>query len=54
MAKKKTHGGTRKNAGRKKADYETETISFRVRSEFVAPIKKLVKDYVSERLKGDA
>lgn len=54
MAKKKTHGGARKNAGRKKADYETKTIAFRVRAEFVEPIKKLVKDYVSERLKGDA
>ena len=47
-------GGKRKGAGRKKALYETKTISFRVRVEFVEPIKKLVKDYVSERLKGDA
>jgi hypothetical protein len=38
----------------KKADYETKTIAFRVRVEFVEPIKKMVKDYVSERLKGDA
>ena len=55
MAKKKeTRGGKRSFSGRKKADYETKTISFRVRVEFVEPIKKMVKDYVSERLKGDA
>jgi hypothetical protein len=55
MKKKKTNrGGVRDGAGRKKADYETKTISFRVRLEFVEPIKKMVKDYVSERLKGDA
>jgi hypothetical protein len=51
---KEKRGGKRENSGRKKADYETKTISFRVRSEFVEPIKKIVKDYVSERLKGDA
>ena len=34
--------------------YETKTIAFRVRVEFVEPIKKMVKDYVSERLQGDA
>jgi hypothetical protein len=55
MKKKKTNrGGVRVGSGRKKADYETKTIAFRVRVEFVEPIKKLVKDYVSERLKGDA
>jgi len=47
-------GGKRVGAGRKKADYETKTISFRVRVEFVEPIKKIVKDYVLERLQGDA
>jgi len=47
-------GGKRKGAGRKKANYQTKTIAFRVRVEFVEPIKKMVKDYVSERLKGDA
>lgn len=47
-------GGKRKGSGRKKADYETKTISFRVRVEFVEPIKKIVKDYVLERLQGDA
>lgn len=52
--KKETRGGKRPLAGRKKADYETKTIAFRVRVEFVEPIKKMVKDYVSERLKGDA
>ena len=54
VIKKNTKGGKRTNSGRKKADYETKTIAFRVRVEFVEPIKKMVKDYVSERLKGDA
>ena len=51
--KKETRGGKRPLSGRKKADYETKTIAFRVRIEFVEPIKKMVKDYVSERFKGD-
>mgnify|MGYP003515645485 FL=1 len=54
LEKKSTKGGKRIGSGRKKADYETKTIAFRVRVEFVEPIKKMVKDYVSERLKGDA
>ena len=52
--KKETRGGKRPLSGRKKAEYETKTIAFRVRVEFVEPIKKMVKDYVSERLQGDA
>ena len=52
--KKETRGGKRPFSGRKKAPYETKTIAFRVRVEFVEPIKKMVKDYVSERLQGDA
>ena len=51
---KSNKGGKRTNSGRKKADYETKTIAFRVRVEFAEPIKKMVRDYVSERLKGDA
>lgn len=47
-------GGKRPFSGRKKSDYKTKTIAFRVRVEFVEPIKKMVKDYVLERLKGDA
>jgi len=47
--KKETRGGKRPFSGRKKADYETKTISFRVRVEFVEPIKKMVKDYISDR-----
>jgi hypothetical protein len=54
MRKKKMQGGKRKGSGRKKADYETKTIAFRVRVEFVEPIKKMVKNYVSARLQGDA
>jgi hypothetical protein len=52
--KKETRGGKRPLSGRKKADYQTKTIAFRVRVEFVEPIKKMVKDYVSELLKGDS
>jgi hypothetical protein len=51
--KKETRGGKRPFSGRKKAEYQTKTIAFRVRIEFVEPIKKIVKDYVSERLKVD-
>lgn len=47
-------GGKRKGSGRKPAPYKTKTISFRVRVEFAEPIKKMVKDYVLERIKGDA
>lgn len=52
--KNKTKGGKRKGAGRKPAPYKTKTIAFRVRVEFVEAIKKNVKDYVAERLQGDA
>jgi len=52
--KKEMRGGKRSFSGRKKKDYETKTIAFRVRVEFVEPIKQMVKDYVSERLQGDA
>lgn len=54
MQKILKQGGKRKGAGRKPALYKTKTIAFRVRVEFVEPIKKMVNDYVSERLKGDA
>jgi hypothetical protein len=54
VIKKNTKGGKRVGSGRKKADYETKTIAFRVRVKFVEPIKKMVKDYVSEHLQGDA
>jgi len=54
LKKQKNKGGKRDGSGRKKADYKTKTIAFRVRVEFVEPIKKMVKDYVSERVKGDA
>ena len=42
--KKEMRGGKRPFSGRKKAEYETKTIAFRVRVEFVEPIKKLIKD----------
>lgn len=46
--KKETRGGKRPFSGRKKADYETKTIAFRVRVEFVEPVKKLVKATIEE------
>jgi hypothetical protein len=49
---KQTRGGKRPFSGRKKAPYLTKTIAFRVRIEFVEDVKKLVKDYVAERLKS--
>jgi hypothetical protein len=54
LKKQKSRGGKRPFSGRKKADYETKTIAFRVRVEFVEQIKKMVNDYVSERMKDDA
>ena len=55
MAQKKgeMRGGKRPFSGRKKAEYETKTIAFRVRLEFVEPIKKMVKDYVSEQIENN-
>lgn len=41
-------GGKRVGSGRKKAAYETKTIAFRVRVEWVERIKSMVKDKVAE------
>ena len=46
--KKDKRGGKRPFSGRKKADYETKTISFRVRVEWVEAIKSMVKAKVAE------
>jgi hypothetical protein len=46
--KKETRGGKRPFSGRKKADYETKTIAFRVRVEWVEGIKQIVKEKVKE------
>jgi len=51
---KSIKGVTCTNFGLKKAVYETKPSAVRVRVEVVKPIKKMVKEYVSERLKGDA
>jgi hypothetical protein len=45
-------GGARAGAGRKKADYSTQTVSFRVRVEIAEDIKLLVKDYIASRGMG--
>jgi len=41
-------GGKRKGAGRKPAPYQTKTIAFRVRVEWVEVIKTTVKTKVAE------
>lgn len=46
--KKETRGGKRPISGRKKADYETKTIAFRVRVEWVEEIKSTVKTKLAE------
>lgn len=48
LKKLKNKGGKRVGSGRKKADYQTKTIAFRVRLEWVEMIKSTVKAKVSE------
>ena len=43
---KQSRGGKSPFSGRKKADYQTTTISFRVRVEWADEIKQMVKDRV--------
>lgn len=45
---KNNKGGKRIGSGRKKADYQTKTIAFRVRLEWLEVIKSMVKAKVSE------
>lgn len=45
---KKTKGGKRVGSGRKKANYQTKTIAFRVRVEWAEAIKSTVKGKVAE------
>lgn len=45
---RETKGGKRKGAGRKPTPYQTKTIAFRVRVEWVEVIKSTVKDKVAE------
>jgi hypothetical protein len=46
---KNKRGGKRQNSGRKKATYTTQTIAFRVRTEWVEEIKKNVKDAILKK-----
>lgn len=46
--KKETRGGKRPLSGRKKAPYETKTIAFRVRAQWIDVIKSTVKAKVAE------
>lgn len=48
MGFKKLKGGKRKGSGRKPAPYQTKTITFRVRAEWVEVIKTTVKAKVAE------
>jgi hypothetical protein len=45
-------GGARVGAGRKKKDYSTQTVSFRVRVEIAEDIKLLVKEFIASRGMG--
>jgi len=46
--KKETRGGKRPFSGRKPVPYQTKTIAFRVRVEWVDVIKSMVKAKVAE------
>ena len=48
-SKKENRGGKRAGSGRKKGP-KTKTVSFRVRKEFVDPIKKTVEQKIQELL----
>jgi hypothetical protein len=48
IKKKETRGGKRPFSGRKPALYKTQTIAFRVRTEWVDEIKELVKNRLLE------
>ena len=47
-------GGKRVGSGRKKANYKTKTIAFRVRVEWVEFIKSTVKSKVAELSKNSS
>lgn len=47
-------GGKRKGSGRKPAAYQTKTIAFRIRVEWVDVIKSTVKAKVSELSKNSS
>jgi hypothetical protein len=50
--KKETRGGKRPGSGRKPSDYQTKTIAFRVRLEWVEEIKAIVKARVEELMQN--
>lgn len=45
---KTNRGGKRKGAGRKPAPYKTTTVSVRVRTEWVEPVKEAIKTTVDK------
>ena len=52
-SKKENRGGKRPFSGRKKANYETKTIAFRVRVEWEKDIKSLVKKRILELMQNE-
>ncbi len=48
MKSQNNKGGKRIGSGRKPAPYQTKTIAFRVRVEWVETIKSMVKSKVAE------
>jgi len=54
MTKKENRGGKRASSGRKKAEYTTKTVSFRIRVEYESEVRQLVKDYIKNKLSTTA
>ena len=50
----KIKGGKRKGAGRKPAPYQTKTIAFRVRVEWIEVVRSMVKDKIAELSKNSS
>jgi hypothetical protein len=50
---KSKRGGKREGSGRKKAPYTTQPIAFRVRTEWVEEIKKIVKDAMIKKKQNE-
>lgn len=53
MAEKIKRGGKRKGAGRKPADYKTNTIAFRVRVDWIPIIRQIVKTKIQQLKDGN-
>lgn len=51
---RKNNGGSGRGQGRKPAPYQTTTIAFRVRTDWVEPVKEAVKKEVTRLKKTNA